>query len=194
MIKFIQSTLNINSSTNKRKYNILLIISEYLEPDWLIKTYKVRFFSFRFLTKCFNYFKKNLISELFSYSGDQFTTSSVSLLESILQRLYDFEEKNIELWKRYWINEYIDALDKENRVVVKGIINNMNPILTKIDKNSIIILIREFEAKKKIGRKNFLWAYVSLIKLAREKSLIRFSEQDFFIEEIIIPKERIEVF
>ena len=135
-----------------------------------------------------------MISELFSYSGDQFTTSSVTLLESILQRLYDFEEKNIELWKRYWINEYIDALEKENHVVVKGIINNMNPILTKIDKNSIIILIREFEAKKKIGRKNFLWAYVSLIKLAREKSLIRFSEQDFFIEEIIIPKERIEVF
>jgi len=41
IIRMIQSTVNMNSSTNKRKYNILTIISEYLEPDWLIKNYKV---------------------------------------------------------------------------------------------------------------------------------------------------------
>ena len=85
-------------------------------------------------------------------------------------------------------------MEKENHTVVKGIINNLNPILTKIDKNSIVILIREFEEKDKIKKKNFLWAYVSLIKLAREKSLIKFSEEQFYIEEIMIPKERIEVY
>ena len=115
-------------------------------------------------------------------------------MESILERLYHFEEKKVDLWKKYWINEYIDSLEKENHLIVKGIVNNLNPILTKIDKNAILILIKEFEGKNKIKKKNFLWAYVSLIKIAREKSMIKFSEDQFFIEDIIIPKERIEVF
>lgn len=114
-------------------------------------------------------------------------------MQSILERLYSLQEKNIDLWKNYWINEYILALEKENHLVVKGVINNLTPILAKIDKNSIIILIREFEKKKLLKKKNFLWAYVSLIKLAREKSLIKFVEDQFFIEEILIPKKRIEV-
>lgn len=49
LVKFVQATLNINSSTNKRKYYILNIISEYLPPDWLINNYKVDIFIFYYL-------------------------------------------------------------------------------------------------------------------------------------------------
>lgn len=135
-----------------------------------------------------------MISELLSFTGDQFTTSAITFLEKILERLYDFEEKKLDIWKIYWLEDYIHALETQKRDVIKGIVNNVNPIVVRIDKGSLILLLKEFEIRGKITEKNFLWAFVSLIKLAREKSMITFKEEDFFIEEIKLSRQRIEVF
>lgn len=132
---------------------------------------------------------------MLSYCGDQFTTSSVTFLQSLLEKIYIFEEKNWDKWKVYWVDEYFFALENQSHPVIKGIINNLHPILTKIDSRCIKFLISQLEARKNIKKqKNFLWAYVSLIKIAREKSLIKYTEDNFYLEEIKIPREKIEVY
>ena len=103
-------------------------------------------------------------------------------------------EKKLDFWKTYWLEDYIHALETQKRDIVKGIVNNVNPILARIDKNSIGLLLKEFEIRGKITDKKFLWAFVSLIKLAREKSMINFHNEDFFIDEIKISRMTIEVF
>lgn len=116
-------------------------------------------------------------------------------MQSLLEKIYIFEEKNWNKWKEYWIDEYFFALENQSHSVVKGIINNLHPILTKIDSKCIKFLISQFENRKNTKKqKNFLWAYVSLIKIAREKSLIKYTENNFYLEEIQIAKEKIEVF
>lgn len=87
------------------------------------------------------------------------------------------------------------ALENQPHGVVKGIITNLNPIITRIDKASIVELLTAFDTRKNNDskKKNFIWAYVSLLKIAREKSLIKYQGNDFYLESIKISKERINV-
>ena len=114
-------------------------------------------------------------------------------MESILERLYLHHEKKLHFWKVYWLEDYIRALETQKRDVVKGIVYNVNPILARIDKNIIGLLLKEFQIRGKLTEKKFLWSFVSLIKLAREKLMITFQNEDFIVDEIKISRETIEV-
>ena len=100
----------------------------------------------------------------------------------------------MHFWKVYWLEDYIQALETLKRDVVKGIVYNVNPILARIDKNIIGLLLKEFQNRGKLTEKKFLWSFVSLIKLAREKLMITFQNEDFIVDEIKISRMTIEVF
>lgn len=60
----------------------------------------------------------------------------------MMEKLYLFVEKKTEIWMEYWFKEYIQCLEQEKYTVIKGIITNIHPIITKIDKDSIKLMVK----------------------------------------------------
>ena len=176
LIAFFNKRLSsLNPSHYKRKFLALYILIDYIEVEDILLE------------------NKTLIYDLLTSSGDIHLASSNYLFEKIVTKLLEKQKiidkklndttnqdkklDSIAEISKYWLEDYLRCLEKEEFYVVKGIIANINPLICKINKNITTYLIQAI-LKKDLTRKNILWCYVSLLKLARDNGLIEYSAKN----------------
>lgn len=193
--KYTLEALQLNAASAKRKYYLLAILHPFLPTEFIVKN------------------DPNLIAELFIACGDFYTLPAPALLVKILTDLYNKNcSTDLTSWRSYWEHHYFTCLQSSSLAVIKGIITTVNPILAKINKNSVLYMLSavrqtsnikadiyfqvlDSKATTTVSKKNALWIFVSFLKVAREKSLIKEGIEGSFSlsgTSIVIDQQRIK--
>jgi len=155
---------SLNAGNSKKKYNALAVLMEHIDVESLLAE------------------NKGLIYELFSSSGDIHMSSSVTLLEKILAKVYQnlSEDKTLskdavfKAWTQYWVDDFVLCIERENFNIIRALMLHITPMLCNLNLATTGFLLNHL-MNKDLTRKNYLWCFVSLLKSARGNNQLEYT-------------------
>lgn len=141
-----------------------------------------------------------LLEEVMHVNENKNDGQDAQLLEKLLTALYrsisssigtekakedeeDVQVQVMEKWLGVWRNAYLNALACGDKVIARGVVSRVHPILVKIDSKVLPAMVRMLYDRLEGGETVYLWSFVSLLQLARGSGELITSAEGYVLSD-----------